>query len=354
MPASIPLPVVLVGAGNRGRAVYGPLLQGALARLFRIAGVVSRTEASARRLGEALGVPWSLHLEEAVARWRPEGAVVCVSSPENASVALRVLALGLPALLETPLALSVPEAARVLTAVRRSGLPVEVAEQNPRAPVPALLLRAVEEGFLGEVRLVASDLGNYRYHAAAVARSLLGRAHRGIEARAVRVLSRPDRALVAGAVTAEGGRAFQYRDGEAAWDPRGPWVRGRFSAYGDRGCLVEDGEARVWTPATGTVPARIERLGSPVEGGFATRRLVLHGPARLEWEPALPGEPLDDDRQAIARCLLDWRARIEGRTSATAWSAEDAFQDLAWIDALEESAALGGAPVPVARPPAEG
>ncbi len=310
-----PLPVVLIGAGTRARTVYGPLLTRWMTDRFTLVGVIGRGKDRAQALGTSLGVPWERTVEAAM-RMGARGAIVAVSSPENASVAHRVLDLDLPALLETPLALDVTAARKVAARADRSI--IEVAEQNPRFPDVAGVIAAVRQGAIGDVKVVASDGAGYRYHAAAVARALLGRP-RGRIATGQRALfptvdvgrgCGPEEVLV-GTVRSEGGALFQFRDAEAAWTTAGPWSRGRWRALGSRGEWVDGA-------LSGEVP-------SPVR--------------------ALPEGPEDGDLQAAARCLLDWEARIDGRITPTAWSAADGLADLLWIEAMQRSAVLGGAAI---------
>ncbi len=312
-----PLPVVLIGAGNRASSVYGPLLTRWMTDRFRLVGVIGRGADRAQALGTLLGVPWERTVEAAL-RMGARGAIVAVSSPENAAVAHRVLDLDLPALLETPLALDVAAARTVAARADRSV--IEVAEQNPRFPDLAAVIAAVRGGAIGDVKVVASDGAGYRYHASAVARSLLGRP-RGRTATGQRALfptldvergCGPEEVLL-GTVRSEGGGLFQFRDAEAAWMATGPWSRGRWRALGSRGEWADGA-------LSGVVP-------SPVL--------------------ALPDGPDVGDLQAAARCLLDWEARIEGRITPTAWSAADGLADLVWVEAMQRSAVLGGAAIEI-------
>lgn len=308
-----PLPVALFGAGTRARTVYGPLLEQMDG--LRLVGIVGRGEQRAQALASSLGVPWSRELEPG---WGAEAAIVCVSSPENARVAHQVLDAGLPALLETPLALRAEDAAALAERIERDGAIVEIAEQNPRFPDLAAVIAARHR--IGEIRLVATDGAGYRYHAAAVARALLGRP-RGRIATGQRAVfpevdvGRNDGAeeVLVGTVRAQGGALFQFRDAEAAW-AGGPWSRGRWRAFGTRG---------EWADG-------------------------LLGGAPLEPVRALEAS-ITDDQQAVARCLLDWMARIDGHVTPTAWSAADGLADVLWIDAMRRSAVLGGAPIGLGR-----
>jgi hypothetical protein len=247
-----PLPVLIVGAGGRGRGVYAPLIRDVLSDRLRVVGVVARTEASAKAAAEEIGVPWAVEgdLEDAAFLWEAAGAIICPSSDGNARMARRVAAQGLPFLLETPPAMSVSKAEDLASFVAAQNIAVEVAEQNPRAAEAGFAREVVRSGVLGPVRLVACDLAGYRYHATAVGRALLGmpRGRRAVALRAVFPGLPPHAStVVAGTVEAEGGRLLQVRDGEGLYLPDGPWNSGGWSIYGSkgslsRGCLRISGE----------------------------------------------------------------------------------------------------------------
>ncbi|HCP45606.1 MAG TPA: hypothetical protein DIU15_06175 [Deltaproteobacteria bacterium] len=344
---STPLPVVLVGAGTRARQIYGPLLTGPMATQLKLVAIASRSEDRARSLAEELGVPWSLSLEEAATDYGARGAIACVSSPDNHTVAHRILDLELPALLETPLALELGDARQLAQRIAQSDVPVEVAEQNPRFPREAFWRRIIEEGFLGEPRLLTSNRAGYRYHATAVARGLLGRprGQRAVGMRAVFPLDlgrgQQVSTVHAGTITTDSNAVFQLTDGEGLHVPASPWLRGGWSVLCDGGSLVEPDRVQVHSSGVNKhLP--VERVTRSIDGVEVTQTYRLHGSLLLESPSALPDAPLDDDAQAVARCLQDWLARIDGKPTSTGWSAQDGFDDLAWITSLERSALLGG------------
>ncbi len=340
------LPVVIVGTGTRATALYGPLLSGPLSDRIELRGVIGRSDGPTRALAAALGVPGSTDLA-AAAGWGARGAIVCVSSPENGAVGRAVIDAGLPALLETPLALDPATAADLRDAALRSGLPVAVAEQNPRHLGSRLIIESCRRGVIGEPRVVVTDGAGYRYHALAVARAVLGRP-RGRVATGQRVLcddvdvgrgAGPEEILV-GTVRAEGGSLVQFRDAEAAWVRCGPWSRGTGRVLGTRGEFV-GGSVVAWDgdrTALGVEP--IDRVVGGREVRVGLR--LLTSPA-IEVFAALPEAGLDDDSQAVAGCVLDWLGRLEGGTDG--WSVQDAFADLEWLHGMSRSAVLGGAPI---------
>jgi predicted dehydrogenase len=335
----VTLPVLIVGAGARA-TLYSELIRHVLADRLRLVGVVGRSELRARALAEACDVPFALEgdLEDAAFTWSAAGAIVCPSSDANARMARRVAAQGLPLLLETPPSLAVAEAEDLLRFISAQGVAAEVAEQNTRAPEAAFLQTLIRAGLFGDVRLVACDLASYRYHATGVGRALLGkpRGRRAVGLR-TRFPDLPEHAatVTVGTIEADGA-LLQVRDGEGLYLPDGPWRSGGWSVYGSRGSWVH-GQLRI---DGADVP--IEHTTAMVNGVDFTGRLGAHG---VVWEAAHRGSALNDDRRAIACCLTDWLARVNGDRTPSQWSLEDGVEDLRWIDGLERSALLGGAPI---------
>ena len=326
--------------------MYGPLLRGPLKDRIRLVGVVGRGKERAAATGSALDVPWTQDLEE-LQTWGARATIVCVSSPENGSVGHAVLQHGLPTLLETPLALDPAQALLLRDVALSSGLPIAVAEQNPRHLGSRLIIESCKRGVIGEPKVVVTDGAGYRYHAVAVARAVLGKT-RGRIATGQRVVCPevdvgrgvgPEEILI-GTVRAEGGGLLQFRDAEAAWVDQGPWSRGTGRVLGTRGEFV-GGSVVAWDGKRTSLP--IEPIERTIQG--KTRRVglrLLTNPP-IEVMAALPEAGLDDDRQAVAGCILDWLHRIDG--ADVGWTVQDAYADLAWLDGMSRSAVLGGAPI---------
>src|SRR5688500_12228149 len=148
MSGGEPVRVVIVGAGRRAGYLYGPLVK-ALAPRVTLVGVWGRSETSARRLGEHLGVRCETDLEKLVREEGAEVGVVSVSYAANGEVGLRAVEAGLHVLTETPIAHRLSEADAVIAAAARRGVKVEVAEQFHRRPLEQLKLKLIESGLFG-------------------------------------------------------------------------------------------------------------------------------------------------------------------------------------------------------------
>lgn len=99
---------------------------------------------------------------------------VCTPSGSHARLALAALEAGRHVVVEKPLAVTVEDALRVERAARERGLVVSMISQRRFEPQHQALRRALDDGALGELRLVATHVPWYRdddYYAAAAWRS---------------------------------------------------------------------------------------------------------------------------------------------------------------------------------------
>ncbi|GBD42173.1 Putative UDP-kanosamine synthase oxidoreductase subunit [bacterium HR39] len=147
---SAPLAILVVGFGLIGREH--------LARIrahpgARAAGVVD-PDPAARAAAEATGFPVFADLDGALARTRPDAAIVATPTPRHVEPAVRLLEAGVPVLVEKPLSADVAGARTLVAAVRRSGVPVLVGHHRRHQPFVQAARRLVrEEGALGRVLL---------------------------------------------------------------------------------------------------------------------------------------------------------------------------------------------------------
>jgi len=99
---------------------------------------------------------------------------VCTPSGSHARLALAALAAGRHVVVEKPLAVTVEDALRVEREARERGLVVSMVSQRRFEPQHQALRRALDDGALGELRLVATHVPWFRdddYYAAARWRS---------------------------------------------------------------------------------------------------------------------------------------------------------------------------------------
>ena len=133
-----------------------------------------RSEDSARRLGESLGVPWYTDLRNWQRETVPQIGIVSVNYRANGEVGLMAVEAGLHVLLETPIAHKLSEADAIIQAAAQRGLKIEVAEQFHRRPLEQIKLELIAAGLFGQVYSSFNDFAGHGYHGVSVMRSYLG------------------------------------------------------------------------------------------------------------------------------------------------------------------------------------
>lgn len=99
------------------------------------------------------GVALYPSLDDLLARDRPDGMILATPNALHVPQALQCIRAGLPVLVEKPLATSVAEGEKLLSAVRAAGARVLVGHHRAHSPIMAKAREIVESGVLG--RLVA-------------------------------------------------------------------------------------------------------------------------------------------------------------------------------------------------------
>jgi predicted dehydrogenase len=125
--------------------------------MTRLIAVASASEARARAVGEAHGVPWTTRLEELLHRDDVDAVAICSPSGLHPAQALAALRAGKHVLIEKPIALSVAEADEVVSEARARGLVAAMVSQRRFEPAVRALRSAVDEGLLGPVALIVGE-----------------------------------------------------------------------------------------------------------------------------------------------------------------------------------------------------
>ncbi|HHE73335.1 MAG TPA: Gfo/Idh/MocA family oxidoreductase [Chloroflexi bacterium] len=368
-----PLRVAIVGTARRSGYMYGPILK-ALPDEVELVSVWGRSERSARRLGEQLGVPWYTDLDRLIRETSPEIGIVSVAYQANGAVGLMAVEHGLHVLLETPIAHDLGEADAIIRAAEERGLKIEVAEQFHRRPLEQLKLKLIASGLFGKVYVSFSDYAGHGYHGISVMRSYLG-----FDARPVRVTGAvqsydlaPHWSMLAntfgprqetqehGIVFFEDGRLGIFHWTDVGYDSALRWWRSsRFMAEKGMGITVGVGldvEERLSLLAPGgegphfiTVERRWERC----DGGALVALVAHTGDPDLpivRWEnpfrPKVPGggPQWHDDEIGVASCLMSLVNAVRTGGSPT-YGPYQARLDQELILAIRRSAAAGGEPV---------
>lgn len=152
MPAKLRLG--LIGTGVAARELYLPAFQ-RLSKRLEVVACTNRTRAKAEGYARLAGIPQVFDTPEQLIA-SPEVEAVLISVPIDAQPVLvkKALAAGKPVLSEKPMAPSVKEGRKLLSAVARHTAPWLVAENFAFMPAIDRVKLWLERGQLGEPRLV--------------------------------------------------------------------------------------------------------------------------------------------------------------------------------------------------------
>lgn len=365
--------VSLIGTAARSNYLYGPLLK-ALPDEVELVSVWGRSEESARRLGESLGVPWYTNLERLIQDTAPQVGVVSVSYGANGEVGLMAVEHGLHVLLETPIAHKLSEADAIIAAANERGLKVEVSEQFHRRPLEQIKLKLLASGLFGRVHTSFNDFAGHGYHGVSVMRSYLG-----FEARPVQVTGLVREYKLAqhwarltnthgertetqehGIVEFEGGKLGIFHWTDVGYDsPLRWWRSSRFLAEKGMGVTVGVGlevEEKLTLLAPGGEAPRfitIERRFERNDGG-ALEAIVAHtgDPEQpvVRWDNPFfstkkgHGMQWHDDEIGVASCLVSLLEAVRHGGEAS-YGPNQARLDQEITLALRQSSLQGGQPI---------
>ena len=368
-----PLSVAIIGTGSRSAYLYGPILN-ALAEEVNLVSVWGRSKASAKKLGEYLGVPCFTDIHTLINETSPELGIVSVTKDANGAVGLMAVEAGLHVLLETPIALDLAEADTIISAASERGLKIEVAEQFHRRPNEQIKLKLIESGIFGKVYSSFNDFAGHAYHGMSVLGSYLG-----FETRPLRVIGKvkqydlaPHLSRLAGSFDArsetqehaiiefEGDRLGIFHWTSVGYDSAVRWWRSsRFLAEKGMGISIGDAVNQqdtltILAPGNEgrqeiTLERRWERIdGGPLESivahtGQTTRPIV-------KWSNPVYRTPRGstiqwhDDEIAVADCLLSLIIAVRTGGEPT-YGAMQARIDQEIYLALQKSSSENGRPV---------
>lgn len=376
----IPVRVAIIGTARRSSYLYGPLLKD-LRDEIELVSVWGRSEASAKKLGEYLGVPWYTRIDKLVRETAPQIGVVDVTYSANGEVGLMAVENGLNVLVETPIAHKLSEADAIISAAAQRGLKVEVSEQFHRRPLEQIKLKLLASGLFGQVYSSFNDFAGHGYHGVSVMRSYLGFDIKPIQVTGI-VKSyglTPHWSRLAGTrgarretqehgiIEFEGGQVGIYHWTDVGYDSALRWWRSsRFLAEKGMGISVGVGiDVQEWLTLLapgGESPQfiHIERRWERNDGG-ALLALVAHtGDATLpiiQWDnPFRPevqgqGPQWHDDEIGVAGCIMSLVNAVRNGEEPT-YGPIQARLDQEIILAIRQSSMEGGRPIKLPLDPA--
>lgn len=143
------LKIAVLGAGLIGRQ---HILRIQASPSCTLAAVIDPASA-ARTVAHEAGVPYFQDLAQLFADDKPDGLIIGTPNALHVDQALECLAVGVPALIEKPVAHTLEEGERLLRAVDNTQVPFLVGHHRAHSPIMALAREVVRGGELG--RLVA-------------------------------------------------------------------------------------------------------------------------------------------------------------------------------------------------------
>ena len=147
-----PLRIALIGAGNMGQQHYQHLKTLNEARLCAVADPGPQAPALAAEWGVAHFADHRQMLEQS----RPDAVIVANPNNQHVSTALDCLAAGVPVLLEKPVGVHLQEVRELVTAVKRSGVPVLVGHHRRHNPLIVRAHELLQNGALGRLTTVTA------------------------------------------------------------------------------------------------------------------------------------------------------------------------------------------------------
>jgi predicted dehydrogenase len=353
--------------------MYGPILRG-LPQEVELVAVWGRRDTSAKQLGEALGVPGYVDIEQLVRDTAPDIGIITVNYWANGQVALMALEAGLHVLIETPIAHHLREADAVIAAAAERNLKIEVAEQFHRRPLEQIKLKLIASGLFGQVYSSFNDFAGHGYHGVSVMRSYLG-----FDAKPVRVTGSVHQYdLVShwsrladshgprtetqehGMVEFEHGGLGIFHWTDAGYDSALRWWRSsRFLGEKGMGITISRGlDVQEWLALLapgGEAPhfITLERRWDRVDGGRLVAVVAHTGDPEqpiVRWDnpfrlPKSDYEPQwHDDEIGVAGCVMSLVKAVRDNTDPS-YGAQQARLDQEIILAIRQSAAQGGNPL---------
>ncbi len=148
--------IALIGAGAIGKTHVEVLQRSTDAALMALVD----PSPAARLLAEAVGVPWFANYHQMLESNKPDGVIVATPNATHAEVGVCCMELGIPVLIEKPIADTLAAAQRLVDASNRSGLPLLVGHHRRHNPIMRRARALLDSGCLGKP-VTATVMANF-------------------------------------------------------------------------------------------------------------------------------------------------------------------------------------------------
>lgn len=139
--------VAVIGAGAIGRAHVDTIRRSPHCTLAAIA----EPAASGKAYADGLGVPWYADHANLLDHVKPDAAIIATPNTTHRDVALACIARNIPSIVEKPVASTVEDAAAIVEASARSGVPILVGHHRRHNPIIKKARAIIGEGALGRL-----------------------------------------------------------------------------------------------------------------------------------------------------------------------------------------------------------
>jgi predicted dehydrogenase len=154
----MPLRIAVIGAGVIGRTHIKLVQRSPSCALTAIVDPV----ASAGELARELGVAHYRDVAGLLADQRPDGAIVASPNHLHVDQGLALIAVGIPCLIEKPIAHDVATGERLCVAAEQTGVPVLIGHHRLHSPIIAEARQAIASGVLGRIVAVTGSALFYK------------------------------------------------------------------------------------------------------------------------------------------------------------------------------------------------
>ena len=153
-----PMSIAIAGAGSIGQAHIAAALRCSDVALSALVDPAPAAQDQA----QALGIAWFASLDELFIRQKPQGIVLATPNNLHLPQALQCLTVGVPILLEKPIAPTVQDAEQIVQMSDRSGANVLIGHHRAHSPLMANACKLVQSGQLGRIVAVQGSATFYK------------------------------------------------------------------------------------------------------------------------------------------------------------------------------------------------
>jgi len=152
------LNIAVAGAGVIGRAHMAVIVQNPRGRLCAIAD----PSEAAQILAKEHGVAWFATLDELLAHTRPDGVILATPNALHVPQALQCIAVGVPVLVEKPIAHTVADAQTLVQATEAHQAKVLIGHHRAHSPIMREAKAVIDAGRLGQLVSVMGSAMFYK------------------------------------------------------------------------------------------------------------------------------------------------------------------------------------------------